>query len=112
MKMRYSFLLLSFFYLIACQDKVETIDIPVVNFGNDCKESLLDRIKCQFIPLSTDSILLGRIDVVKFVDKRIFVWIANGQILYVCLAMMDDSLLKCRLLERGLRNIVTYQVFS
>ena len=43
MKMRYSFLLLSFFYLIACQDKVETIDIPVVNFGNDCKESLLDR---------------------------------------------------------------------
>lgn len=73
MKMRYSFLLLSFFYLIACQDKVETIDIPVVNFGNDCKESLLDRIKCQFIPLSTDSILLGRIDVVKFVDKRIFV---------------------------------------
>lgn len=72
-KTRYFFLFLSLFYLAGCQNVVKTTNVPLIDFGNDCKESLLNKIKCQFIPLSTDSILLAQIDIVKFVDKRIFV---------------------------------------
>ncbi|NBH89001.1 6-bladed beta-propeller [Parabacteroides distasonis] len=73
MRLRYVFFLLFSFYLIACQDKVKVADIPIVDFGNNRKESLLDIFECQFIPLSTDSLLLGQIDIVKFVDRRIFI---------------------------------------
>lgn len=70
-----SLLFISLFSLTNCQkEKRVEQKIDVIDFGDECTSSLLSDIECRFIPLETnDSILVGGINRVEFVDKRIFV---------------------------------------
>lgn len=59
--------------LIGCKYNKEQHAYPKIEFGNPIEEDISKRIRCRFIPLSTDSVLLGHIDIIRFIDNRIFI---------------------------------------